>query len=236
MISQKLKTSLHIFAAKCLIRIKRLKYVDYTIDDINSLIAPHIPITIPVSVPKGDGSFSIDSVNLTMPSDQIVAEIFGTLNVTYLANPIYRAHIVIVVKAQPKYDQTQKSITLVDLSIADIHMLQDEYSLLIDTTHLLSAFVPSPVLSMVTGGMKTAFNLMTGTSASDAKRYLELYLSGSKQKVLDYHKPQLENIITELAASEEMRYTLDPEDWEEMLFIKYGKETIVEDGYLRFKF
>jgi hypothetical protein len=53
---------------------------------------------------------------------------------------------------------------------------------------------------------------------------------------LDYHKPQIENLIIELAASEDMQYSLDINDFEESLFIQYGKEIIVEQGNVRFKF
>jgi hypothetical protein len=77
---------------------------------------------------------------------------------------------------------------------------------------------------------------MTGTTASEANSYLQMYLSGSKQKILDYHKPQIENIIVELAASEDMQYSLDTNDFEENLFIQYGKEVVVEERHLRFKF
>jgi hypothetical protein len=84
--------------------------------------------------------------------------------------------------------------------------------------------------------MKTAFSIMTGTTTSEANSYLQMYLSGSKQKVLDYHKPQIEKLIVDLAAGDDMQYSLDINDFEEGLFIQYGKEVIVEEGNLRFKF
>jgi hypothetical protein len=84
--------------------------------------------------------------------------------------------------------------------------------------------------------MKTALNIMTGSIASEVNNYLKMYLSGSKQKVLDYHKPQIENIIVKLAASEDMQYSLSENNFEEGLFIQYGKEVVVEQGHLRFKF
>jgi hypothetical protein len=212
--------------------------VDYSVHDISQLIQPHLPISLPITVPKGDGRFTISKVNISMPfnSDYIQGEVLGSIEVTYFANPIYRAHVVLVVQASPEYDGTTKNILLSDIRITDIHMLNDEYSILKDTSSLISQFVPSPVLSMVTGTMKTAFSIMTGTTASEANRYLQVYLSGSKQKVLDYHKPQIENIIVELAASEDMQYSLDINDFEESLFMQYGKEVKVEQGNLRFKF
>ena len=241
MISQSIKTSFRLFLARCLIRFKRLTHVDYTVGEISQLIQPyfsHLPLKLPISVPRGDGCFTLSKVNISIPlnSNYIQAEVLGSIEITYLANPIYRAHIVLVVKAMPKYDHITKNILLTDISITDINMLNDEYSILKDTSSLINLFVPSPVLSMVTGTMKTAFSIMTGTTASEASRYLELYLSGSKQKVLDYHKPQIENIIAALAASEDMQYCLHKNDFEENLFIQYGKEVTVEQGNVRFKF
>jgi len=212
--------------------------VDYSVDDISRLIQPHLPLSLPISVPKGEGRFTLSKASISMPlnSNHIQAEVLGGIEVTYLANPIYRAHVVLVVQAKPHYDHSIKNVLLTDLRITDINMLNDEYSILKDTSSLINLFVPSPVLSMVTGTMKTAFSIMTGTTASEANSYLQMYLSGSKQKVLDYHKPQIENIIVELAASEDMQYNLDIDNFEESLFIQYGKEVIVEDGHLRFKF
>jgi len=236
--SQSFKTSLRMFLAKCLIRFKKLKHVDYSVDDISQLIMPHLPLSFPISVPRGEGRFTLSKVKISMPTDShfIQGEVLGGIQVTYLANPIYRAHVMLVVQAKPQYSHITNNVLLTDIRITDIHMLNDEYSILKDTSNLINQFVPSPVVSMVTGTMKTAFNIMTGTKASEANSYLQMYLSGSKKKVLDYHKPQIENIIIELAASEDMQYSLDINDFEESLFIQYGKEVNIEDGHLRFKF
>jgi hypothetical protein len=235
---QSIKTSLRLLLAKCLIRFKQLKHVDYSVTDISRLIQPHLPVFLPISVPKGEGRFTLSKVNVSMPLDTnyIQAEVLGGIEVTYLANPIYRAHVVLVVQATPQYAPTKNNVLLTDIRITDIHMLNDEYSILKDTSSLISHFVPSPVLSMVRGTMKTAFSIMTGTTTSEANSYLQMYLSGSKQKVLDYHKPQIEKLIVELAAGEDMQYNLDINDFEESLFIRYGQEVIVEEGNLRFKF
>jgi hypothetical protein len=236
--SKSFKTAFRLLLAKCLIRFKRLKHVDYSVDDISRLIKPHLPLSLPIAVPKGEGRFTLSKVNISMPfkSSYIQAEVLGAIEVTYFANPIYRAHVVLVVQATPKYNQTTKNVMLTELRITDINTLNDEYSIFKDTSSLINQFVPSPLLSMVTGTMKTALSIMTGTTASEANSYLQMYLSGSKQKILDYHKPQIENIIVELAASENMQYSLDINDFEENLFIQYGKEVAVEERHLRFKF
>ena len=236
--SQSIKTSFRLLLAKCLIRFKRLTHVDYSEDDISRLIQPHLPLSLPISVPKGEGRFTLSKATISMPlnSHYIQAEVLGGIEVTYLATPIYRAHVVLAVQATPQYNHNTKNVFLTDIRITDMYMLNDEYSILKDTSSLISLFVPSPVLSMVAGTMKTAFSIMTGTTASEANNYLQVYLSGSKQKVLDYHKPQIENLIVELAAGEDMQYNLDINDFEEGLFIQYGKKVVVEQGNLRFSF
>jgi len=193
---------------------------------------------LPIDVPRGKGQFTLNKVQITLPNkcNYIEAKAEGGMEITYLGNPIYRAHLAIVVQAKPYYEHTNNKVLLTDLCIADIYLINDEYSVLKDTTSLLNQIVPSPVLSMVTGTMKTAFNLMTGSTATEASRYLQMYIGGSKQKVLDFHKPQLERHIIDLAASDDMQYSLDKTDFEESLFMSFGKEVVVEDGCIRFKF
>ena len=231
-----IKTSFRLLLAKYVIRFKRLTHVDYSVEDISNLIEPYLPHSFPISVPEGVGLFTLSKVNISMPSNYIQAEVLGSIKVTYLGNPIYRAHVILVVQAKPHFEHSTKNVLLTDIRITDIHMLNDEYSILKDTSSLIKLFVPSPVLSIVTGTMKTALNIMTGSIASEVNNYLKMYLSGSKQKVLDYHKPQIENIIVKLAASDDMQYSLSINDFEEGLFIQYGKEVVVEQGILRFKF
>ncbi|MFT5676766.1 MAG: hypothetical protein ACI808_002715 [Paraglaciecola sp.] len=238
LISEKTKIALKIVLAKLLIRFKKLKHAEYTSNELTTLIADYLPKTFPVSVPKGEGSFTLLSAKVRMPRDKhiIQVEVMSSFNVVYLGNPIYRAHIVILLEASPLYLADSKHVILKDAIISEIKLLQDEYSFLKDTQHIINLFIPSPFMSMFTGTMKTALSLMTGTSPADANAYLQLYLSGSKQRVLDYHKPQLEKIVTDLAASDDMHYQLDESNWEELLFAKLGKEVVVEEGKLRFKF
>ena len=238
LIPEKTKIALKIVLAKWLIRFKKLKHAEYSSDELTALITEHLPKTFPVSVPKGEGSFTLLSAEVSMPGNKhiIQAEVMSSFDVVYLGNPIYRAHIVILLEASPHYHADSKHVSLKDALISEIKLLQDEYSFLKDTQHIINIFIPSPIMSMFTGTMKTALSLMTGTSPADANAYLQLYLSGSKQRVLDYHKPQLEKIVTDLAASDDMHYQMDESNWEELLFSKLGKEVVVEEGKLRFKF
>ena len=238
LISAQHKIKARLFIAKWLIRFKKLKHAQYTSDELGALVAEYLPKTFPVSVPRGQGSFTLMTADVTMPlrSRNIHVEVLSSFEVEYLANPIYRAHLVIMLEAKPHYDVEAKHVRLKEVQITNIKLLQDEYSLLKDGRHLLNNFVPSPVLSMFTDTMKTALSLVTGSSVSDANAYLQLYLGGSKQRVLNYHKPQLEQIVIEMAAGDDVSYQLDDSNWEEQLFSQFGKEVVVEEGKLRFKF
>jgi hypothetical protein len=238
LISAQNKIKIRLFIAKWLIRFNKLKHAEYTSDELGALVAEYLPQTFPVSVPRGKGSFTLLTADVSMPqlSSTIHVEVLSSFAVEYLANPIYRAHLTILLEAKPHYDVQGKYVGLKEVQITGIKLLHDEYSFLKDGHDILSNFVPSPMLSIFAGTMKTALSLVTGTSPSDANAYLQLYLGGSKQRVLDYHKPQLEKIVIEMAAGEEVRYQLDESNWEEQLFSQVGKEVVVEEGMLRFKF
>ena len=238
LISEKTLTAFKLLLAKWLIRFNKLKHAEYTSQELTSLLAQHLPETFPVSVPKGEGSLTLLTADISMPRNKkiIQVEVMSSFAVVYLGNPIYRAHIVILLEASPNYDADSKTVHIKDVIISEIKLLQDEYSFLKDTRDIINLFVPGPVMSIFTGTVKTALTLMTGSSPADANAYLQLYLSGSKQRVLDYHKPQLEQIVINLAASDDMHYQLNEENWEEQVFARLGKEVVVEEGKLRFKF
>jgi hypothetical protein len=238
MISAQSKMKLRLFVAKWLIHFKKIKHAQYSSAELSRLVAEYLPKTFAVSVPRGEGSFTLMTADVSLPqrSSNIHIEVLSSFAVDYLTNPIYRAHLVILLEAKPYYDLEAKHVALKEVKITNIKLLYDEYSLLKDSREILNNFVPAPVLSIFTGTMKTALSLVTGTSAGDANAYLQLYLGGSKQRVLDYHRPQLEKIVIEMTAGDEVRYALDPDNWEEQLFIKFGKEVVVEEGMLRFKF
>lgn len=157
-------------------------------------------------------------------------------SVEYLAKPLYCAHLKISIEANPFYDIATKEIRLTEVGINEISLLQDEYSVLSDTRELIKLFGSNPLLSMFSNTVKTAYSLVAGSTPHDANTYFQLYLSGSKQRILDYHKPQLQAILTELLARNNVCYCLDEGHFEEQLFAKLGKGVIVEEGKLRFYF
>ncbi len=238
MISAQKKLDIRLFIAKWLIRFNRLKPADYTGEELCDLVSVHLPITFPVSVPTGEGSFTLMSADVCMPplKSVVAVNLLSSFSVEYHRKPLYRAHLEIAIEGKPLYDISTKEIRLTDVVINEIRLLQDEYSLLNDTRDLINLVVPNPVLSMFSDTLKNALDIVTGGSANDATAYLQLYAGGSKQRLLDFHKPQIQEIIIDLIAQKESCYPLDLTVFEEQLFSKWGKEVIVEEGKLRFKF
>lgn len=78
--------------------------------------------------------------------------------------------------------------------------------------------------------------MVTVGTSDQAVEYLKLYLSGSKQAVLDFHKPQIEKAILDKMATLPLHHIMREDQWREVLFARYGKTVRVEPSSLRFYF
>lgn len=232
------RLTVRLFLAKILIKLGRLTHADYSSDELNEFLSPHLPETFEIEVPAGNGQLTLLQANVRMRGAEngIQVQLLSSFQVESLGNPIYRAHLIVQLKATPVYIQKDKVVKLKTLEVREIELVNDEYSVLKDTQELLSNFVPKPFQSLLTGTMKSAFGILTGGGTDAAANYLKLYLSGSKQRILEYHKPQLTSLVSALVDDEDFQYRLDESDWQEHLFACYGKEVVVEEGQLRFKF
>jgi hypothetical protein len=231
------KLTLKLWFTKWFIHFKKVRYVEYSSAEIEAIIKPHLPQTVPISVPRGEGKLVLLSAEVDMPkaSDQLLCQLLCSFEINYLASPIYRAHLLVSLTAKPDYKQQQQAVYLAETRIVNIRLVKDEYSIIKDYKSLLTLFIPSPMLSLLTGTMKNAFNLMSSTVPVEMNDYLKLYVDGSKQRVLDYHQSQLEKRVAEMTQNESLRYNMDGNIWEEWVFINLGKEVVVEEGKLRFK-
>lgn len=224
--------------ARLLIKLGKLTHADYSAKELAEFLRPHLPAEFAIDVPAGNGQLTLleAEVKMRFRSTTVTVQLLGSLLIESMGNPIYRAHVVIVLEATPFYDTQNNVVKLSELLMDEVRLINDEYAILKDTQHILSAFVPRPFQNLVTGTMKSALGLITGGGSDAASNYLRLYLSGSKQRILDYHQPQLTKLVADLIHDEDFQYELDQSDWEEHLFSLYGKEVVVEDGQLRFKF
>lgn len=238
MVNDSLRLYCKKLIATWMIRLGKLRYVAYQPDELNIMLSEHFPSQFLIDVPVGKGTLSIleGEVSIEQQDDDIEVQLFCSLDIEAVATPLYRAHILIRLTALPRYHKQTKSVYVDKLGLADIRLINDEYALLNDSRNLLDLVLPKRVQDLLAGTFKSALGIVTAGSSDLASDYLHLYLSGSKQRVLDYHKPQIEELIASLKHDPEYRYQLDPADWQEALFCQYGQQVSVEQGELRFKF
>jgi hypothetical protein len=233
-----LYTQLKLWIARIWVWCKQLRYQPYTVGEVNELLDMNLPQAFFLEVPVGKGELVLLRAEASIPQSQtwLHIHLLCSLQVTYLSNPIYRAHVSVHCKLKPAYDSVHKTIYISDVLIGDIQLVQDEYALLKDTRTILDKLFPSAVTSLMGNRVKDALGMMTMGVSHLANDYLRLYLNDSKQNVLDYHKPQLQALLEDFARGEDAQYPLNPEEWEEQLFIEMGKSVSVEEGEVKFWF
>lgn len=229
---------LKVFVAMLMVKFNKLQYDQFTEEELNQLITPHFPQQVPLSVPVGKANLSLLKGELTMPisSNRLQLELLCGIEIRVLANPIYRAHLVVVVSADPAYFSETTLLTIKSIRVDDVALVQDEYALLSDTTKLIDAISPLQIGGLLTSPMRSALNILTAGTSNSALQYLQMYIGGSKQRVLDYHRPQIEDHVISAVAAADINIVLDPAEWRQNLFARLGRTVIVEGNELRFYF
>lgn len=232
------RDKLRFYLARWMIKFNKLTHDAFTINELNQLLEPYFPYQHKLAVPVGNGTLTLERAELRLndKENKVEVQISSSLKISAMGNPIYRAHLAILISAQPDYVPGSDKIYAKQVQVADIYMLNDEYALLLDSATLLDRFMPMPVTPILRGPVKNMLRMVTAGLADDAMAYLQIYLSGNKQRVLDYHKPQLESFIAQLARDNKLEYQLDKSDWQELLFYHFGKAVAIEQQELRFKF
>ena len=222
----------------CLVKLGQLKYDRFTKEELNALVAEHFPQQFDLPVPIGTGVLRILEGVISMPTDsaRLHMQCLAGLEIKAMGSPIYRAHAIIQVSALPHYVEERHTLTLVDIKVDDVHLVNDEYSLLKDTQFLIDRLLPVPVTGLLGAPIKQALNVLSAGTSDQALNYLKLYVGGSKQRILDYHQPQIETALLDALANFDLDYQMQATQWREHLFAKLGKTVAVEESELRFLF
>lgn len=232
------RTRLRIWTAKWLIRWGKLTHSDYTVDELNDLLAPHLPLNFDVDVPTGSGTLTLLEGQLSLPTDanRVDVQLLCAFDVNGKNSPLYRAHLIVTLQAIPDYDPETACVRICQLDVGEVRLVNDEYAFLNDSKDILNRLVPKPMQNLFMGTVLSTVGFMTAGGSDTLLNYLRLYLSGSKQRVLDYHRPQLTDLIQNLTRTDMLSYEMDDQDWQEYLFRRHGRQVLVEDGVLRFRF
>lgn len=223
---------------KFLIKTRRIRSVSLTADELNQMLATNLPETFSFPVPGSKGELEIQSATISMPRDanELHVALFCAVRIDSMANPIYRAHVEIFGTALPNFDKERRVIHLKEARLGEMNIVQDEYALLKDTKHIISLVVPGPLKSVLGATMKTTLNILSNGTYKDIQSYLSLYLHGSKQKILEYHRNDIERLVLNAIENGDLEYPLDTQIMEERIFAELGNDVQVRDGELQFIF
>lgn len=232
------RLTLRLFTARMLIKMGKLTHTDFSSAELKEAVDKHLPETFSIEVPVSKGELILLKADISMPKNKNVINVrlFGSIIIGPTSKPIYRAHVNVQIDVYPFYDAVKNAVYVEKMMTRDVKLVNDEYAIVEDSRELLGLVFPRALQNLVTGTMKSAFGLMTAGGSDVATDYVKLYLSGSKKRILDYHIPQIEKLVSEFARRDDLHYQLSNENFEEHLFCLYGKEVVVEDGQLRFKF
>ena len=221
-----------------MVKMGKLEYDQFNEDELNELLHPYFPQNLQFPVPIGKASLKIQTGELSMPisTNRLQLQLLCSVEIRVLANPIYRAHVVVVVSAAPRYSTSLKRLSIEKIIVDEVALIDDEYALLDDTTKIIDSLSPVPIGGLIAQPMKSALNLLTAGTSNQAISYLQMYIGGSKQRVLDYHRPQIEEQIIRAIATNDVNFELDPAEWRQNLFSRLGKHVAVEQNELRFYF
>jgi len=236
--SLSLREQIKFIFARAMIALGKLRYDDFSESELNPLLAEYLPLSLPLTIPIGKAQVTLLNGNISLDAEnnRVGLQLLASLSISVAETTIYRAHVIVTASACPQYDCEKTTLGFVNQSVDNITLVNDDYALIKDTQFLLTRFFPDKINSLFGQSLKSALSLVTIGTSNEVITYLNLFLSGSKQAVLDYHTPQLSNAILNAVTSMPLHHTMRDSYWREALFARYGKSVRVEENALRFYF
>ncbi len=233
---------LKVIGTALLIKTGKLPYDKFTEDELNALLPEHFPIDVPLSLPVVDAHVELQEgrIKINSNSDRLTLQTLAAIKITAVASTLYRAHLMITASANPVYNQQTCVLGMEHIRIDSINMVNDEYALIMDAQFIMDKVLPLALPKsmgrFISSPLLSALNMVSGNTGELAKNYFSLYMEGSKQRVLDYHRPQIETALLDNLNQYPTEYVMREEHWREYVFSRWGKRVAVEEGELRFLF
>ncbi|NQZ08119.1 MAG: DUF1439 domain-containing protein [Algicola sp.] len=227
------------WAARSLIRSKRIKEVRYNAQQLNEMVVQSLPHQEAFEVPGGQATLVVMEANVSVGNDNtegLAIKVMCSLEISSLGRQLYRAHIDGLLKAVPYFNQAHKTVRLKDLVLSNMTFVNDEYLLIQSSQDIVKSFTPSILKGIVDVTIGSALNVMSGVATPAVKEYLNVFVDANKQKVLDFHQPQIDSILTAQIENGALEYKLKESDFEEKIFSDLGQKIDVDNHELVFKF
>lgn len=224
-----------------MVRLGRLRRVEMNKAELDAMLRPHLPLHFSISIPNGKGRINVIEASTSLPGDdQIQTALLCEFKVDVMGNPLYQAHLLITLSASPAFDKPQGIVSAKNIRLLQTHLVKDNYAAVKDAREIFTKLLPRPLSSMVNLGIdlsiNSAMSMLENSLYGDFSQYLNLYISGSKQRILDYHKPQIERQFLNYIQQHKPEYRLDQQLLDEKLFAQFGKQVRAEKDTLAFLF
>lgn len=227
------------WAARSMIRTKRIKEVRYNAAELNELIALNLPHHEAFNVPGGKADLMVMEADIDIGNDNhegLTINLKCSIDISSLKLQLYRAHLNVVIKANPFYAKEQKSIRFQNAQLHELNFVHDRYLLIKSSNDIIKALTPNILKGIVNVTLGSALSVLGDVATPQVKEYMGIFADANKQRVLEFHKPQIARLVTELVESPDMAYELEESDFEEKLFADLGRQIDVEQQHLVFKF
>ncbi len=232
------KARWQVLLATVLVKFGKLTHDKFTDDELTTLASEFYPHDFSISTPVGQGNVSLQrgKVFFNEKDNRVCLQSLASIDIQALGTRLYRAHLVLVVSASPRYDKASATLHFDNIDVDDIRLINDDYSLIQDTRFLINKLVPGGLAGLFSNSVKNVLSLVSAGTSDQAVSYLQLYLDGSKQKILDFHRPQIASELIEMTRDLPLHHTMRNDVWREVLFRRYGERVVVANNSLEFQF
>lgn len=218
-----------------LIKLKFVKQVVLPFSELTDDIQVHLPFDIKFSVPNGNGFVIISSVDLTeYRQGMMKANLKGTLDIKCMGEHLYSSNIQIELFGKPLFIKEKSVIRATDVVIGQINLADDNLIVVHKVRKAMSKLSNNLVKNMYSLTMGTALGFID--NVTDMKGYIANFVNEKSHKILELHRIEIESNLIESLTNGDLEYALEEAISNESLFIKYGKDIIVENNGLTFRF
>jgi hypothetical protein len=218
-----------------LIELKFVKQVTFSFAELTDDLQIYLPFDIKFSVPNGDGFVIISDVQLSEYKNGLVsATLKGTLDIQCMGEHLYNSSIQIELFGRPIFIKEQSVIRATDVEIGQVNLADDNLVVARNARKIIAKLSNNIVGHMCSLTMGTALVFLG--NVTDMKGYIANFVNKSSHRILELHRKEIESNLIAGLSNGDFEYTLEETILDEKLFIKYGKDILVENEGLTFRF
>ena len=218
-----------------LIKLKFIKQVTFSLATLTDDIKIYLPFDIKFSVPNGDGIVIISHVQLAENKNGLVqAKLKGTLDIQCMGEHLYSSNIQIELVGKPVFIKEKSVIRTTNVEIGQVNLADDNLVVVHNTRKILAKLSNNILGHMWSLTVGTALGFLD--NVTDMRGYIALFINKSSHRILELHRKEIESNLIASFSNGDFEYILEETIFDEKLFIKYGKDILVENEGLTFRF